>query len=83
MGAYAPNPLHIHPPSAPGFTYYYFMNLIYIYYQCKKFHTDIQLYITISIKVFDSVIHYLKNITNSSIWLDSSENTFILLVHNN
>ena len=44
----------------------------------KRFYTDIQSYIITLVKVFNSVIHYLKNLTNRSIWLNDNIKLFYI-----
>ena len=55
---------------------FYFLDLIYMNCQYKIFYTDIQLCITILVKVFDLITHYFKNLTNRSIWLDDNIKLF-------
>ena len=46
-----------------------YTNRTYLVYtlSVKKFYTNIQLYITISVKIFDITIYYLKSLTNTNI----------------
>ena len=43
------------------------MNSILYTISVKKIYTDIQSYITISVKVFDLTTYYVKNLINRSI----------------
>ena len=63
----------------------YKMNLILVHYQCKKIlhRYPIQSCIAISVKVFDSIIHYLKSFTKKNMWLDDSVKLFALTMYQN
>ena len=48
------------------------MDLIGVHGHRKKIIYRYQSYIVISVKVFDIIIHYLKSLINTNMWLDDS-----------